>query len=64
MKTLKGAFEITQEGSIETNITACVAKPTPTRNEHPLKTDKLGKPPKYDWDYTSVLGMMMYLKSN
>ena len=39
-------------------------KPTPTRVERPLGTDKKGPPSEGKWKYDSVIGMLMYLASN
>ena len=64
-----GRFKFTQPGLIQkvlkaTNMEEVNSKPTPTNVEAPLGTDKNGKPPDGNWEYASVVGMLMYLAAN
>jgi histone deacetylase 1/2 len=63
-----GEVELTQTGLINkvlaaTGMSECNAKSTPAAST-PLGTDKNGAPCQEEWDYASVVGMLMYLCSN
>ncbi len=63
-----GEMTLLQTGLIDkvlqtTGMTECNAKQTPA-NLQPLGSDPNGPSCKEDWDYASVIGMMMYLSSN
>ena len=64
-----GSFKLTQPGLISwildaTNMAISNAKMTPTKVVAPLGTDPDGKPAKHDWDYASIVGMLLFLASH
>ena len=61
-------FHLTQTGLInkvlkEADMENCNTVNTPALTT-PLGIDKLGEPFKEDWDYASIVGMLMYLANN
>ena len=68
-KLPSGEFKFTQKGLIEKVLKAtdCLnvnPKPTPTRVERPLGTDKDDHSPEGKYKYDLVIGMLMYMASN
>jgi len=64
----KGSYTMTQEGLIKkvlktTAMEGSNRKTTPA-NATPLGIDEHGKLYKEDWNYASVIGMLLYLSSN
>ena len=63
-------WHLTQEGLIQnvlkaTGMTNCNSKPTPGSGDgKPLGSDKNGSPARESWQYSSVVGMLLYLASN
>ena len=60
------AYKFTQPGLInkilqDTGMQNSNGKPTPTSNERPLGPELNSPPPKRDWNYASVIGMLLYL---
>ena len=61
-------FHLTQTGLInkvlkEADMENCNTVNTPALTT-PLGIDNLGEPFKEDWDYASIVGMLMYLANN
>ena len=69
-KTQDGGFQLTQAGLVDkilktTNMDDCNAKRTPCSGDgKPLSSDKNGSLAHQDWNYRSVIGMLLYLASN
>ena len=64
----KGGYTMTQEGLIKKVLKTmrmqdCNRKATPAGTA-PLGTDEDGKPYDEEWNYASVVGMLLYLSSN
>ena len=64
-----GAFKFMQPGLVKrilevTKMTNCNTKMTLTKVVAPLGTDANGKPAKCDWEYASVVGMLLFLASH
>ncbi len=64
----KGGYLMTQAGLIKkvlktTKLEGCNRKATPA-NVAPLGTNEDGKPYQEEWNYASVVGMLLYLSSN
>ena len=63
-------WHLTQEGLIQnvlkaTGMLHCNSKPTPGSGDgKPLGSDKTGSPARESWQYSSVVGMLLYLVSN
>ena len=70
-RTSDGGYKLTQEGLIKkvleaTGMQDCNPEDTPTTSTGPLGKDINGKAPQrqHQWQYASVIGMMMCLTSN
>ena len=66
---LGGAYKLTQPGLLKqiletTKMSTCNFKMTLTKVITPLGTDVNGQPPKQDWDYASVVGILFFLVSH
>jgi hypothetical protein len=62
-------LRLTQEGLIKkilaaTGMTDCNTRGSPRTSTGPLWTDAAGVHRKESWNYSSIIGMMMYLSSN
>ena len=65
----EGAYKLTQPGLIKrildtTKMSTCNTKMTPTKVVAPLGTDPNGQPPKREWNYATVVGMLLFLASH
>ena len=63
------AFQFVQTGLIdkilrETKMMDCNSKATPTNTNGPLGTNSAGEEPRREWNYASIIGMMLYLSLN
>ena len=68
-KTSEGGYQFLQNGLTikileATKMMDCNTKYTPTKQDAPLGSDLNGKLPKREWNYASVIGMMLYLAAN
>ena len=68
-KTSEGGYQFLQKGLITkileaTKMVDCNAKSTPTKQDAPLGSDLNGELAKREWNYASVIGMMLYLAAN
>jgi hypothetical protein len=67
---IENTWELTRTGLIQAVLKAagiedCNAKPTPgSGDEKPLGSDKNVIPAPEAWNYTSIVGMLLYLASN
>ena len=64
-----GGYKLTQPGLISqilqaTSMATCNAKMTPTKVFALLGTNADSKPAKCEWDYASVVGMLLFLASH
>ena len=63
-----GAYKLTQSDLLKhtletTKMSNCNSKMTPTKVIAFLDTNINGQPPKQEWDYASVVGMLLFLAS-
>ena len=68
-KTSEGGYQFLQKGLTikildATKMMDCNAKSTPITPDAPLGSDLNGKLAKREWNYASVIGMMLYITAN